>query len=88
MCPGTNGTFDILEAVYCHVATSSRQTEMPLSVDSPGPRAAIDILYDAIEYRNVTFYLKTMPIDQAYKEAVKQVEKGQGKFGEGRMSCC
>ena len=50
-----------------------------------GP-AAIDIFYDAIEYRNVKLYQKKMPMDQAYKESVKQVEKGQGFWARTKFT--
>ena len=59
------------------------QTEMPPRVNATGPSAAIDKFDDAIEYRNLICYQEIIPIDQAYKEAVKQAEKGQG-FWRGK----
>ena len=61
-------------------------TEVPPSVNAPGPSVAIDIFDDATEYRTVKCYQKLMPIDKAYKEAVKQVEKGQGHWGRTNVT--
>ena len=53
-------------------------THMPPSVNDPGPSMAISVFDDAIAYYKRKYPQKIMPIDQAYKEAVKQVDKGQG----------
>ena len=49
-------------------------TEMPPSFNAPGPSAAIDV--SCAWLQQCEYYLKIMPINQVYKEVVKQVEKG------------
>ena len=56
------------------------------SADDPGPSTVIDVFDDAIESREVKYYQKMMPIDQAYKEAVRQVEKGAGHWGRTNVT--
>ena len=61
-------------------------TDMPPSVNDPGPSTAINVFDDAIEYRKVKYHRKIMPIDQAYKEAVKQVDQGLGYWGKKNVT--
>ena len=53
----------------------------PTCHEMPMLHAAFD---DAMTYCNVRYFQKIMPIYQAYKEAVKQVEKGLGYRGRKR----
>ena len=59
---------------------------MTPSVNDPGPSTAINVFDDAIEYRIVKYHQKMMLIDQAYKEAVKQADKGLGYWGRKNVT--
>ena len=61
------GTFYVLGVLYFHVATSSRPSSNRAATkyQCSWASAAIDVFDDAIEYRNVRYYEKMVPIDRA-----------------------